>query len=115
MDERLSQYALIAELAGEPLGYLIAQHQTSEFADSSLHPVHFHEDEEGYLEVQEVYVAPSFRKQGIGSTLVDTVLVRARRNGVSHSVAYTANKDWQTGVAFYEHCGYRTWRVALTR
>jgi GNAT superfamily N-acetyltransferase len=115
LENRLSEYMLLAEVAGELIGYVIGKHQTAEFTHAGSQSTPFHEAEEGYLELQEVYVTPRFRNRGIGSTLVDAALIRARRNGISHSMAYTSNKNWQAGVAFYERCGYRTWCVSMTR
>jgi GNAT superfamily N-acetyltransferase len=50
-----------------------------------------------------VYVAPEFRRQGIGSALVERVVGEARALGVSRLHLYTPDKE-----GFYARLGWHT-------
>lgn len=70
---------------------------------------------ERYLEVDEVYVHPDYRSDNIGHAMVDKLLQTAESNGVTRSIVYSASKQWQKIVGFYEKHGFKMWFVQLYR
>lgn len=70
---------------------------------------------ERYLEVDEVYVHSDYRSGNIGHLLVDKLLQTAEDNGISRSIVYSASKQWQKIVGFYEKHGFKMWFVQMYR
>jgi len=70
---------------------------------------------ERYLEVDEVYVHPNFRSENIGHLMVDKLLQTAEDNGIKRSVVYSASRQWQKIVGFYEKHGFKMWFVQMYR
>lgn len=70
---------------------------------------------ERYLEVDEVYVHPDFRNENIGHLMVDKLLQTAESNGIKRSIVYSASKQWQKIVGFYEKHGFKMWFVQMYR
>ena len=69
------------------------------------------EDERGfatytYLQdcvyIEDIYVRPEFRKQGVGSQWADAICIEAKENGF-RALELMATL---TGVKFYQVCGY---------
>lgn len=104
----LGPYFLVAELAGELVGFAYAAVETSE--GLAVIPAG-----ERYLRLEELYVAPEQRDGGIGGHLVDAMLAQAAKDGVTRGRVYSASRDWRRIVAFYERHGFQMWYVELAR
>jgi (aminoalkyl)phosphonate N-acetyltransferase len=57
-------------------------------------------------EIQEFYIDPNFRNQGIGKTLIQEVKTYAKANNLM-SIEVTSNKLRTENVQVYEHLGFR--------
>jgi ribosomal protein S18 acetylase RimI-like enzyme len=58
----------------------------------------------GVGRVRHLYVAPPFRRQGVGSALVERTVLQARAAAFERLRLRTSN---QAAAAFYEACGFR--------
>lgn len=102
----VNPYFLIAESSDEIIGFISGAVATSD--GSAVIP-----EGEKYLEIENLYVAVGFRKQGVGGRLVDEVLIKARQNGVAYALLYSAVKDVSTILRFYERHGFQSWYVQM--
>jgi ribosomal protein S18 acetylase RimI-like enzyme len=68
---------------------------------------------ESYVEVENLYIAAQFRKQGIGGKLLDELLTVARENGAAYAVLYSATKDVRSILKFYERHNFQSWSVQM--
>ena len=110
--ERLGECFLVAELAGQVVGFAIGQIRPTagnEFVEGVL------DDEPAYLEVQDLYVAPDRRGRGLGGRLMRTLLDHAAATGATGSLVYSANRDYLRTARFYEKLGYQMWHIHMTR
>ncbi len=57
-------------------------------------------------EIQEFYIDPNFRNQGIGKILIQEVKTYAKTNNLK-SIEVTSNKLRTENVQIYEHLGFR--------
>ena len=103
--DRLSPWFLVAE-QGTVVGFIIAEHQTDQACVF---------DRPGYLEVQDLYVAPGDRGRGIGTALMNRLLDRAAEQGIEQWTVYTGNRDWRRTMQFYERFGFRIWSLEMFR
>jgi GNAT superfamily N-acetyltransferase len=62
-----------------------------------------------------VYVHPDQRNTGIGHKLIEYILGEAESKGISKSVVYSATKQWQKKIGFYEKHGFKIWFVQMYR
>ena len=102
---RMGPYFLVAYLNDRIIGFSIAR-EISE--DVCVFPAG-----EGYLVLDDLYVAPGYRGKGIGSALVRAIMEIGRCRGVHRITTYSANKDWQPTLKFYEKFGFEVWSLAL--
>jgi GNAT superfamily N-acetyltransferase len=69
--------------------------------------------EAAYIKLEELYVMPEYRRQGIGSQLLQGLLSEARRRGIARSHVFSAAKDQHGILRFYEQHGFTAWGVQL--
>ena len=86
---------LIACAAGERAGYLF-MHRAEAKKASSVMP-----DGTPYLEIEELYVLPAYRSQGIGRRLFAAAEETAKREGLSFVMLSTATKNARAILHFY--------------
>lgn len=67
------------------------------------------------LQIEELYVCPEVRQQGIGSALVRTVLQWARDRGVAAFHVFTATRDTDKILRFYRQLGFAPWGIQMYR
>ncbi|MDQ1914341.1 GNAT family N-acetyltransferase [Paenibacillus sp. GD4] len=104
----IGDYFWVAEVDSVVVGYITGTVHESE----GLAVI---EKGERYLEVDEVYVHPDFRSENIGHLMVDKLLKTAEDNGITHSMVYSASKQWKKIVGFYEKHGFKMWFVQMYR
>jgi len=68
-----------------------------------------------YLEIDDLYVIPTRRGQGIGKVLLDAVLARAAAAGIEYQLLYSSTKDIRRILSFYEESGFDSWYVQMYR
>jgi GNAT superfamily N-acetyltransferase len=104
----IGDYFWVAEVDSEVVGYSTGTiHESDGLAviDKGEH----------YLEVDEVYVHPEYRSENIGHLMVEKLLQTAEDNGITRSIVYSASKQWQKIVGFYEKHGFKMWFVQMYR
>jgi GNAT superfamily N-acetyltransferase len=109
---RLGECFLVADKVGKVVGFVIGQLRGTagnEFVEGVL------DDRPEYLEVQDLYVAATERRAGVGRRLMGALLQIAKRRGVSGSLVYSANRDYVATARFYEQFGYEMWHIHMTR
>jgi ribosomal protein S18 acetylase RimI-like enzyme len=102
----ISSYFLVAVSDDEIIGFISGKICVSD--GSVIIP-----EGESYLEIENLYIVPEFRKQGIGGKLVDELLVRAKQNGASYALLYSATKDVHGILKFYERHNFQSWYVQM--
>lgn len=105
---RLGPLFLVACSASQLVGYVFGTILTSE--GMAVIPAGT-----TYVSVDELYVDPGWRDQGLGSRLLDAILDVAAADGVSRSLVYSANRDLARVMRFYERSGFQSWCVLMFR
>ena len=100
------QYLLVAEIDGEVIGFVSGAINVSD--GSAVIP-------EGakYLEIENLYVAPPYRKRGTGGRLVDELLALGKRETAAYALLYSASKDIHAILRFYERHKFQSWYVQM--
>ncbi len=68
-----------------------------------------------YLEIDDLYVVPWHRSQGVGSVLLRRVLVSARQGGLRYVHVYTGSKSVERILRFYRGHEFIPWGIQLYR
>ena len=108
LHDRLNEFFRVAEVDGQLVGMVAASEHVSD--GLAVIPAG-----ERYLEVDDLYVCPEWRSQGIGRVLLDTVLARAEQDGIRYQLVYSATKDVRRVMRFYENCGFESWYIQMYR
>ncbi len=106
VEAALSQYFLLAEAGSEVIGFISGSAQTS--GGTAVIAAG-----ESYLEIDNLYVAPEFRRRGVGGELVDRLLAQAREAGLAHAVLYSAAREIHSVLRFYERHKFQSWYVQM--
>jgi ribosomal protein S18 acetylase RimI-like enzyme len=104
----LDSYFLVAEVGGDVIGFVSGSAHVSE--ETAVTPAG-----QSYLEIDNLYVVPQFRQQGVGGRLVDQLLMQAKEEGITHALVYSAAKDIRRILKFYEQHDFRSWYVQMFR
>ena len=62
-----------------------------------------------YLQVNDLYIAPTYRNKSIGAELLTIVEEKAKRNGIEHIFLSSATIDAEAVRRFYEKNGFKIW------
>jgi ribosomal protein S18 acetylase RimI-like enzyme len=105
---RVGPYFLVAEQAGRIVGFVCGSAHISE--GNTVFSAG-----ERYLEVDDLYVSPEMRNQGIGGRLLDELLAQAQREGIRRYLVYSSSRDTDAILRFYRRHGFETWYVQMFR
>ena len=98
----------VAEEDGTIVGYLFGLTQQAERGSTVM------DAGTAYFELEELYVIPSRRSQGIGRRLFALAEQAARAEGLGQVLLSTATKDWRAILHFYiEELGMDFWNARL--
>ena len=98
----------LAEQDGKLLGYLFGQEEKSERATSIM------VDGTPYFEIEELYVIPEFRNQGVGRALFQFVEQELKATGIEYMMLSTATKNYKKILHFYiDELGMDFWSARL--
>jgi len=106
LQDRLSDFFLVAEVDGQLAGFVIGQRGPVDPIGAELARDAF-PNSSAYLEIQDLFVKPEHRNKGIGSLLMTSILKRGRDAGLMHSMVYSTNSDYARIGRFYERVGFR--------
>jgi len=108
LEAQLGPYFLVAEIDGEIAGYVTGSTHVSE--GLAVIPA-----SSTYLEIDELYVVPAQRSQGIGRALPEAMLALAEAAGVDYQLVYSATKNLRRVLHFYKQVGFQSWCIQLFR
>lgn len=98
----------LAEQDGEILGYLFGHKETSERASSIM------TDGTPYFEIEELYVVPSRRSEGVGRALFRNAEQTVKTEGVELIMLSAATKNYKSILHFYiDELGMDFWSARL--
>lgn len=98
----------LAEQDGQILGYLFGQVNKAERSSSIM------ADGTPYFEVEELYVVPDHRSQGIGRALFGYAEQTVKVMGIGYLMLSTATKNYKRILHFYiEEMGMDFWSARL--
>lgn len=98
----------LAERDGEIVGYLFGQLDRAKRASSIM------VDETPYFEIEELYVVPGHRSEGIGKALFRFAERQIRETGTAFIMLSTATKNYKSILHFYiEELGMDFWNARL--
>jgi N-acetylglutamate synthase-like GNAT family acetyltransferase len=104
----LNSYLLVAETSNEIVGFISGSVHRSE--GTAVIP-----EGESYLEIDNLYILPEYRKKGIGGDLITRCLAQAKEAGVPYALLYSAAKDIHSILRFYEKHNFQSWNVQMFR
>lgn len=108
VEGHFSEAAILRELSRDAVEYLLAGSgdDCCGFLKLVAGPVPELVPADSALEVQQVYVAPERQRGGVGRTLMDAAVARARARGAAGLwLSVWSRADWAT--RFYESYGFR--------
>jgi len=106
-DDLKGNRVFIAEESGEMIGYLFGKLEKAEKAGAVM------PDGTVYFEVEELYVKPAYRSQGVGSALFRFAEAQVRSEA-EYLMLGTATKDFRAILHFYiDELGMEFWSARL--
>ena len=66
-----------------------------------------------YLQVYDLYIAPTYRSKSIGAELLTIIEEKAKKNGVEHIFLSSATIDAEAVRRFYEKNGFKIWTTTF--
>ena len=98
----------LAEEDGEILGYLLGKEEKAQRASSIM------ADGTPYFEIEELYVIPQHRSQGVGRSLFAYAEQAVKDTGCDFLMLSTATKDYKSILHFYiDELGMDFWSARL--
>src|SRR5918912_2470613 len=97
---------LVAEIGQRVVGFISSSVRISE--GTSVIPAG-----ESYLEIENLYVLPEFRNQGVGSSLTARQLSEAKALGAKYALVYSAAREIRHILDFYERHNFKSWYVQM--
>jgi ribosomal protein S18 acetylase RimI-like enzyme len=104
----LGPYFLVAEVGDVVVGFVSGSVHVSE--GKAVIP-----QGASYVEIDDLYVSPEYRRQSVGGCLIRRVLAEAKERGATHALLYSAAKDMHGILRFYERHDFRSWYVQMFR
>lgn len=106
----LEHYFFVADDKGSVVGYAQGEVQISDESVSAVLALGT-----PFVEITNMYVAPSKRGGGVGSRLLQAVLDAAEADGIVRALLFTGAKDVMAIVRFYSRHGFDGWGVQMVR
>lgn len=66
-----------------------------------------------YLQVNDLYIAPTYRSKSIGAEFLTIVEEKSKANGVEHIFLSSATIDAESVRRFYEKNGFKIWTTTF--
>lgn len=66
-----------------------------------------------YLQVNDLYIAPTYRSKSIGAEFLTIIEEKSKANGVEHIFLSSATIDAESVRRFYENNGFKIWTTTF--
>ena len=104
--DKLGEYFLVADVDNGVVGFICGSMHVSE--GLAVIP-----EGQGYLEIDDIYVRPEYRSQGVGGLLLESLLEIAKQQSIKRFSVYTATKNIDKIYNFYRSHGFQSWFIRL--
>ncbi len=108
LDMLAKENILVAVQGGQIIGYAYGR------VDQAPRNMGHMRKGEAVFEIEEVYVTPAHRKEGVGKLLCQALLAQGRAAGCCAAQLFAVNKDYKTLLRFYEQMGMEFWCATMT-
>lgn len=106
LETKLGKYFYVAELNSEIIGFVYGTvHKAKDMA--------IIDNEQLYIEIDDIYTSLDSRGKGIGSLLLNKILEIAKENGIERSLIYSSTKDIESIINFYQKHDYKSWYIQM--
>jgi len=105
---KLGPFFLLALDSEEIIGFVTASLHEANPGEMAIFPTGGR-----YLEIDDLYLLPTYREKEIGTLLMNAVMQEARNQGIEHFSVYSSTKEWGRIAAFYERLGFTMWFVRM--
>jgi GNAT superfamily N-acetyltransferase len=106
LETKLGKYFWVAESENEIIGFVYGTVHKSE----NMSVI---ENDQLYIEIDDLYTSVDNRDKGIGTLLLDKILEVAKENGIHRSLIYSSTKDMDSIIKFYKKHDYNTWCIQM--
>ena len=104
--ERFPDYFLVAECAGQIVGYINATVPNNQ-------PVDVIPSEQVYVAIENIYIQPEWRNKQIGGRLIETLFEVAKRQGIERFIVSSSSKAMDQVLTFYRSHGFTLAHIRL--
>ena len=104
--QRIGQYFFVAAQGEQIVGFIDGSAHVSE--GLAVIP-----EGEQYVRIDDVYVKPGLRDQGIGGRLLNRLIEAAQDAGIKRFRVYSATRDVDEILKFYRQHGFKSWYVEM--
>jgi ribosomal protein S18 acetylase RimI-like enzyme len=104
--ERFPEYFLVAECAGQVVGYINATVQRDQRLEAIA-------EQQTYVAIENIYILPKWRNQDIGGQLIETLFEVAKRQGIERFTVSSSSKQMDKILKFYRSHGFTLWQIHL--
>lgn len=106
LKSKIGKYFVVAKYNNEIIGYALG-------TLGKAKNMAIFEDDEIYIEIDDLYVKIDYRAEGVGTNLLDELLNRAAESNINRSLLYSSIKDIDSVKRFYEKFGYKSWYIQM--
>jgi ribosomal protein S18 acetylase RimI-like enzyme len=104
--ERFPAYFLVAECAGQIVGYINATVPRDQ-------PVGVIPEQQPYVSIENIYIRPEWRNKAIGGQLIERLFEVARDQGIERFIVSSSSTSMDKVLKFYRDHGFTLWRIQL--
>jgi GNAT superfamily N-acetyltransferase len=106
--QKLGPYSFVARADGVVVGFVTAIEGSRDPGEWAVLP-------RGgpYISIEDLYVQPATRSQGVGSALLRAAIEAGKRRGIEHVAVWTSSRDWERLIRFYRAFGLESWGMQL--
>lgn len=104
--ERFPDYFLVAECAGQIVGYINATVPHDQ-------PVGVIPEQQLYVSIENIYIQPEWRNKAIGGQLIERLFDIAKGQGIERFIVSSSSTSMDKVLKFYRNHGFTLWRIHL--
>jgi ribosomal protein S18 acetylase RimI-like enzyme len=104
--EHFQAYFLVAENAEQIIGYINATVQYGQLVEATA-------EQQTQVAIENIYIQPGFRNNGIGGMLMERLFEVAKRQGIERFTVGSSSKETDKVLKFYRSHGFTLWHIHL--